>query len=169
MVPVSVHGKSDRPGRNQLSGMFCRLETHISDPAERIRAIARGSAIAKEHSSAIAPTLLQDWTELTARVLFGLVMRLVANSPRTQSPVYNVLISNVQGPQTNLYFLGAEVAAMYPLGPIFHGSGLNITVMSLGGKLGIGIISCPDLVPDPWELADGFPLALDELLALDSG
>jgi diacylglycerol O-acyltransferase / wax synthase len=169
MVPVSVHEKSDRPGRNQLSGMFCRLQTHIDEPAERLAAIARASAIAKEHSSAIAPTLLQDWTEVTARALFGLVMRLVATGPRTQSPVYNLIISNVPGPQASLYFLGAEVLAMYPLGPIFHGSGLNITVMSLNGKLDIGIISCPDLVGDLWELADDFSDALDELLTYVDG
>jgi diacylglycerol O-acyltransferase / wax synthase len=165
MVPVSVHERSDRPGRNQLSGMFCRLETHIADPVERLRAIAHASAIAREHSSAIAPTLLQDWTEVTARAVFGLVMRLVATTPRAQSPVCNLLVSNVPGPQTAFYFLGAEVVAMYPLGPIFHGSGLNITVMSLNNNLDIGIISCPDLLPDLWELADGFSTALDELLA----
>ena len=81
-----------------------------------------------------------------------------------QSPVHNLIISNVPGPQTTLYFLGCEVKASYPLGPVFHGSGLNITVMSLSGKLGVGIISCPDLLPDLWELADDFPIALDELL-----
>ena len=41
MVPVSVHDKSDRPGRNQVSGMFCRLETHIDHAGERLKAIAR--------------------------------------------------------------------------------------------------------------------------------
>ena len=45
---------------------------------------------------------------------------------------------------------------MYPLGPIFHGSGLNITVMSLNGKLDVGIVSCPELLPDLWDLADDF-------------
>jgi diacylglycerol O-acyltransferase / wax synthase len=164
MVPVSVRGRSDRPGHNQLSGMFCRLATHIDDPVERLNAIAHASAIAKEHNSAIGPTLLQDWTEVSPGAMFGLVMRLVAAGPRTNTPVYNVLISNVPGPQTSLYFLGAEVVAMYPLGPIFHGSGLNITVMSLNGKLDIGIISCTDLVPDLWGLADDFRVALDELL-----
>jgi hypothetical protein len=53
---------------------------------------------------------------------------------------------------------------MYPLGPIIAGAGLNITVMSLGGRLGVGIISCPDLVPDLWDLADAFPVALKELM-----
>ena len=47
------------------------------------------------------------------------------------------------------------------------GAGLNITVMSLDGKLGIGVISCPDLVPDVWDLADAFPAVLDELLQLE--
>ena len=164
MVPVSVHEKSDRPGRNQVSGMFCSLQTHIGDPAERLRAIAEANSIAKEHSSAIGPTLLQDWTQFAARPLFGAVMRLVAGTPLTGSPVYNLIISNVPGPQSTLYFLGSEVKAVYPLGPIFHGSGLNITVMSLNGRLDVGIISCPDLLPDLWELADDFPIALDELL-----
>jgi WS/DGAT/MGAT family acyltransferase len=164
MVPVSVHEKSDRPGRNQVSGMFCRLQTNIKDPAERLWAIARANSIAKDHSSAIGPTLLQDWTQFAARAPVGVVMQLIANTPLTEHPVHNLIVSNVPGPQITLYFLGARVEAMYPLGPIFHGSGLNITVMSLTGKLDVGIVSCPDLLPDLWELADGFSLALDELL-----
>jgi diacylglycerol O-acyltransferase / wax synthase len=164
MVPVSVHDRSDRPGHNQLSGMFCSLETHIGDPAERLRAIARADVAAKNHSSAISPTLLQDWAQLAARAVFGGVFRLVADSPLIGNPVHNLIVSNVPGPQTTLYFLGCEVDAMYPLGPLFHGCGLNITVMSLDGKLNVGVISCPDLVPDLWRLADDFDVALEELL-----
>ena len=167
MVPVSVHDKSDRPGHNQLSGMFCSLETHIRDPAERLRAIARADAAAKNHSSAISPTLLQDWAQLAARAVFGAVFRLLADSPLIGNPVHNLIVSNVPGPQATLYFLGCEVEAMYPLGPLFHGCGLNITVMSLDGKLNVGVISCPDLLPDLWRLADDFDVALQELLECD--
>jgi diacylglycerol O-acyltransferase / wax synthase len=165
MVPVSVHDKSDRPGHNQLSGMFCRLETQVGDAAQRLRAIARADAVAKNHSSVISPTLLQDWTQLAARAVFGTVLRLVAASPLIGNPVHNLIISNVPGPQATLYFLGCEVEAVYPLGPLFHGCGLNVTVMSLNGKLNVGIVSCPDLVPDLWRLADSFDVALEELLA----
>ncbi|MCG5432660.1 wax ester/triacylglycerol synthase family O-acyltransferase [Mycobacterium sp. MYCO198283] len=165
MVPVSVRDKSDRPGRNQVSGMFSRLETHIADPVERLRAIAEANSVAKEHSSAIGATLLQDWTQFAAPSVFGLAMRVYANTRLTEArPVHNLVLSNVPGPQESLYFLGARVAAMYPLGPIFHGSGLNITVMSLSGKLNVGLISCPELLPDLWALADEFPVALEELL-----
>ena len=164
MVPVSVHDRSDRPGHNQLSGMFCRLETHIGDPAQRLRAIARADAAAKNHSSAISPTLLQDWAQLAAGAVFGAVFRLVADSPLIGNPVHNLIVSNVAGPQAQLYFLGCEVEALYPLGPLFHGCGLNITAMSLNGKLNVGVISCPDVLPDLWRLVDDFDVALEELL-----
>jgi diacylglycerol O-acyltransferase len=165
MVPVSVRDKSDRPGRNQVSGMFSRLETHIADPAKRLRAIADANSIAKQHSSAIAATLLQDWSQFAAPAVFGLAMRLYSSARLSERrPVHNLVISNVPGPQIPLYYLGAQVKAMYPLGPIFHGSGLNITVMSLDGKLDVGIISCPELLGDLWDLADDFHVALEELL-----
>ncbi|MGZ4794240.1 MAG: WS/DGAT domain-containing protein, partial [Ilumatobacteraceae bacterium] len=79
-------------------------------------------------------------------------------------PVHNVIISNVAGPEMTLYGVGAEMKALYPFGPIFHGSGLNITVMSLSGKLNVGIISCPQLVDDLWGLADRFEPELHALL-----
>ncbi|OFJ51111.1 diacylglycerol O-acyltransferase [Mycolicibacterium grossiae] len=166
MVPVSVHDRSDRPGRNQVSGMFARLETNIADPVERIKAIADANSVAKQHSSAIGATLLQDWTQFAAPAVFGVAMRVYAASRLASAkPVHNLVLSNVPGPQIPLYFLGAEVKAMYPLGPIFHGSGLNVTVMSLRGTLDVGIISCPELLPDLWDMADDFQVELDALLA----
>jgi WS/DGAT/MGAT family acyltransferase len=166
MVPVSVHDKSDRPGRNQVSGMFSRLETQIVDPVRRLEAIAAANSVAKEHSSAIGATLLQDWSQFSAPAVFGIAMRLYAKTRLTSSrPVHNLVISNVPGPQVPLYFLGCSIDAMYPLGPIFHGSGLNITVMSLNGKLNVGIIACPELVPDLWDMADDFAVGIEELLA----
>lgn len=165
MVPVSVHDRSDRPGRNQVSGMFSRLETQIANPAERLKAIAEANSVAKQHSSAIGATLLQDWTQFAAPAVFGAAMRVYAASRLSGArPVHNLVISNVPGPQVPLYYVGCEVKAMYPLGPIFHGSALNITVMSLNGKLDVGIVSCPELLPDLWDMADDFSAALDELL-----
>jgi diacylglycerol O-acyltransferase / wax synthase len=165
MVPVSVHDRSDRPGRNQVSGMFSTLQTGIEDPAERLTAIAAANDVAKEHSSAIGATLLQDWSQFAGPAVFGVAMRVYARSRLTESrPVHNLVVSNVPGPQIPLYFLGAEVQGMYPLGPIFHGAALNITVMSLNGRLNVGLISCPELIPDLWDMADGFADGMGELL-----
>lgn len=166
-VPVSVHGKSDRPGRNQVSAMFSSLHTQITDPVERLEAIARANSVAKDHSSAIGASLLQDWSQFAAPAVFGIAMRIYSRTRFTASmPVHNLVVSNVPGPQVPLYMLGCEVKSMYPLGPIFHGSGLNITAMSLQGKLDIGLVACPDLLPDLWQMADEFSVGMEELLAL---
>ena len=165
VVPASAHDQSDRPGRNQLSGMFCNLHTDIADPAERLEAIAESSWNAKEHSSAIGPTLLADLTQMVTRGTFGLVLGLMRRTPLTHTAIHNVVISNVAGPDSTLYAFGGEMKALYPLGPIFHGSGLNITVMSLSGKLNVGLISCRQMADDLWDLADRFELELAELLA----
>ena len=145
--------------------MLASLQTQLSDPVERLKAIAEVNSVAKQHSSAIGASLLQDWSQFAAPAVFGIAMRLYARTRLTKSmPVYNLVVSNVPGPQVPLYMLGCQVKAMYPLGPIFHGSGLNITVMSLNGKLDVGLIACPELVPDLWELADDFAVGMEELL-----
>ncbi|OBB65898.1 wax ester/triacylglycerol synthase family O-acyltransferase [Mycobacterium sp. 852014-50255_SCH5639931] len=163
-VPVSVRGKSDRPGRNQTTWMLCRLETHIDDPAERLSSIAQSNAAAKDHAAAMGSSLLQDWTQVAGQTMFGAAMKLLPRIPLPDKPPHNLVLSNVPGPQEQLYFMGCRVDAMYPLGPIIAGAGLNVTVMSLHGRLGVGLISCPDLVADLWDLADAFPAALKELL-----
>ena len=164
-VPSSVHDESDRPGRNQLSGMFCNLHTDIADPLERLRTIGQSNVRAKEHSTSLGPTLLLDLAQSLSRNMFGWVLGLLSRTSLGTTAITNVVISNVAGPPMTLYSGGAEITALYPLGPVFPGAGLNITVMSMDGKLNIGIISCPQLVDDLWDLADRFEVELKELLS----
>jgi diacylglycerol O-acyltransferase / wax synthase len=128
--------------------------------------IAAGNSAAKEHTAALGPTLLHDWTQFGGPTMFGAAMRLLPRIPINRS-AYNLILSNVPGPRDQPYFLGCRVDTMYPLGPIIGDAGLNITVMSLNGELGIGLIGCPDLLPDLWGMADAFPDALKELLECD--
>lgn len=164
VVPSSVRDLSDRPGRNQLSGMFCNMHTDIEDPLARLRAIAASNSHAKDHSSSLGPTFLVDAAEMISRGAFGWLVNVLSRTPLTRTAIHNLVFSNVPGPPTKLYICGAEVEALYPLGPIFHGSGLNITVMSQGDKMNVGIISCPQLVDDLWDLAERFETELAELL-----
>lgn len=167
MVPVSVHNKSDRPGTNKVSGMFAELRTDIEDPAQRLKAIAEANAVSKEHNEALGASLLQDWAQFAGPAMFGAAMRIYATLKLAERHpvIHNLVVSNVPGPPAPLYFLGARITGLFPLGPVFHGAGLNITVMSREGQLDVGLISCPDLVPDVWSLAETFPDALDELVA----
>ena len=74
------------------------------------------------------------------------------------------MISNVPGPPMPIYFMGARITGFFPFGPVFHGAGLNITVLSNDGHVDVGLIACRELAPDLWRLAEDIPPALTELL-----
>jgi diacylglycerol O-acyltransferase len=168
MVPVSVRPDDQRESMgNQVSSMFTSLATDVADPVARLLAIHEGMKGAKEQHKAIGADTLTNWAEFAAPAVFGSAMRLYARLGLADRhrPVFNVTISNVPGPPFPLYSAGAQLEANFPLGPIFDGAALNITVMGYRDSLDVGILTCPDVVDDVWLLSDGLQAALDELLA----
>ena len=166
MVPMSVHAAESRPGTNRVSGMFMSLSTDIDDPVQRLEAIRDANTVAKDHTNALDANLLTDWAQFAAPSVFGSAVRMYSRLRLSEHHpvVHNLVISNVPGPNIPLYFLGAKVTKMLPMGPVFHGAGLNCTVMSMDGKLHFGFIACKDLVPDPWPLADAVGEAMEEFV-----
>lgn len=166
MVPVSVHGTSDAPGTNKVSGMFASLASDIVDPVARLDAIAQQNRVAKEHHQALSASLLQDWAQFAAPNTFALAVRVYSKLRLAERHpvVHNLVISNVPGPPMPIYFMGARIVGFHPFGPVFHGAGLNITVLSNDGHLDVGLIACRELAPNLWDLADDLPIALAELV-----
>lgn len=162
--PVSMHGGDSPTGVNQVSAMFASLATDIDDPVERVREINKVSRAAKEEHSAIGATFLQNWAEFSGPNL-GYAFRLYSRMKLAErhAPIHNLVISNVPGPPFPLYFGGAKLVALSPLGPIFEGAGLNITVLSYLDSIGFGLHACPDVIPDVWEMAALIPDAFEEL------
>jgi diacylglycerol O-acyltransferase / wax synthase len=161
LIPMSIFDEKSA-SRNQFAPIWSSLHTHVTDPADRLKAIAASSSVAKEHSSAIGSTLLIDVSQF-APSLPPAIMRLYARvGLSSRRPVYNVSLSNVVGVQGEI--LGARIIANYPFGPVMNGAGLNVTAASLDGNIDFGLISCPELMPDLWDLAEGFPVALKELM-----
>jgi hypothetical protein len=78
-------------------------------------------------------------------------------------PAFNVVISNVPGPDRPLYFRGARLDALYPLSIPFHGLGLNITINGYADTLNFGFIGCRDVLPRMQRLAVYSGEALEEL------
>ncbi len=171
LVPVSVRGADESDlvvtGTNKVTGMFTRLPTTVADPVERIRVAGIYSKQAKAHHQEVDPNLLRAFAEFAPGNTLGALMRIYADRHLSglHPPVFNTVISNVAGPAFDMYFLGAKVEGVYPLAPIFHGLGLNITVFSVADKLNVGLLTCADLTPDIWDLCDAFTRQVAELTA----
>jgi WS/DGAT/MGAT family acyltransferase len=166
MVPVSVRTEEQQGTLgNQVSNMLCSLATEIDDPIKRVQAIHEGTQQAKGQLNAIGADTLTNWAEFAAPALAGRAARLYSRTRMADRhrPLFNVTISNIPGPPFPLYSNGARMVANYPMGPIFDGGGLNITVMSYLDQLDFGLVACADLIPDVWSIADGLGAALDDL------
>jgi diacylglycerol O-acyltransferase / wax synthase len=175
-VPVSTRaGEAENTGgnfgANLISAMFVSLATDVEDPVERLLTIRERTKDAKEEYQAVGADSLTDWTEFSGPRLFGLAVRLYSRMGLSarMAPVANVIVSNVPGPPIPLYFGGGRLVALYPMGPVFDGMGLNITVLSHVDTVGFGFVACRELVPDLWEIADGVVAELDALLKRASG
>ena len=166
MCPVSTHGAGGS-GTNQVSSMAVRLPVHIEDPVDQLLEIYEDTKVAKEMQGAIGADMLSDITQFAPPVLFNQAMRLYTRSGLADrhAPVQNGVISNVPGPPIPMWVAGAPVIAVYPLGPLIEGAGLNITVISNMGRMDIGIVADRKLAPDIGHLADAWEEAVTELRA----
>src|SRR5690348_16058863 len=79
---------------------------------------------------------------------------------------FNLVVTNVPGPQFPLYLLGHRLEAMYPVVPLAAGQALGIAILSYAGRLGFGLMSDRDALEDLAALADDLRAAVDELGAL---
>ena len=157
MVPVSVRTEEQRGTfGNRISVMFVTLPTDEPDPVRRFHLMRDEMKVAKEQHHAIPADLLQDFAQFTPPSVLGMASRLATRVKIANrlNPPFNVIISNVPGPQFPLYSAGALLRGIYPLSAITDGVGLNMTLMSYNGHLDFGLLACREMIPDIDALVD---------------
>jgi hypothetical protein len=167
-----VHGKVDDTHNNtQVSLLFANLGSDIEDPVERLQSVAVANQAAKALQDSIGDDILLQWLDHAWLRGIGLGAKLYSRLHLADHHpvIFSLILSNVAGPRDPLYLAGGRLVGLYPLGPIMDGLGLNITVLSEEDRLGFGVVSCPELVPDVWRLAATFPEAVAELRSAADG
>lgn len=165
-IPVSEHGADDDGTmRNRVSAMFIGLPVHLEDAVLLLRSVHDQSVGAKRLYESFGPEMLAEWIDLAPPGLFASAANLYSRWKLADRvpPAHSVVISNVPGPPVPLYSGTSRLIAAYPLGPILEGAAVNISVMSYDGSVDIGLITCPEAVPEPSEIARGFERAIEEL------
>ena len=166
MVPVSTRQKSQQGTLgNQVSAMLIQLATDVSDPIERLGVIHEHCQGGKKYQNAVGAQTLADFAEFIPFGLAGQASRLYSrfHIAEHHNPLFNVVITNVPGPQMDLYIAGHRLLATMGMAPIIDGMGLIITVLSYHGVLSISPTSCPKLMPDIDKFARYLREAANEL------
>jgi WS/DGAT/MGAT family acyltransferase len=162
-VPISTRPDDDPELGNKVANMMVSWATDLEDPAERVRQIHKNTQKSKEMTEAMRAREIQAMGDTAPPAILNLAIRMLSSTLATLPTGINAIVSNVPGPPVPLYTAGARIETMYPISIIQPGMGLNFTVMSYIDRVDFGITVDPDLVPDPWYIAEGIPLAIEAL------
>jgi WS/DGAT/MGAT family acyltransferase len=160
MVPVNIRPRGDAGGGNAVGAILASLATDIADPAVRLRTITAGTRSAKEQLQGMSKAAILQYSAL---ITAPFMVQLIPGAMGRVRPTFNVVISNVPGPEEPLYFRGARLEATYPMSIPVHGLALNITCNSYAGTLNFGFIGCRDTLPHLQRLAVFCGEAMTEL------
>jgi WS/DGAT/MGAT family acyltransferase len=162
MVPVSVRQASESLALgNRVSLLFVELPVAELDPLLHYRKTVAATEELKGGDQAAGTETLIEVAGAAPPLIHSVVARL-AFTPR----LFNITITNVPGPQTTLYSLGAPLRRIVPLVPIFSGHALGVAAVSYDGLLTFGLNADRATVPDLDVLRDGIEEALAELRRL---
>jgi WS/DGAT/MGAT family acyltransferase len=166
MCPISVRTEEEKGmAGNKVSAMFTSLATDVADAGERLVAVREATHASKELTNAIDARTLSEYSQFVPGALAGLGARLSSDlslANRTNPP-YNVVVSNVPGPQKPLYFTGAQMETQFGFGMVHNGMGLMHGVMSYCGDMMLCITSDRDMMPDPAFYTDCLKQSFQEL------
>ena len=159
LVPVSVREKNDFDSPLAISYIVADLGTRHEDAVDRLEAIVESTQAGKAMLSELSAREASLYATLIQTPLFIASLIGVAD----WFPPVSTVISNVPGPQEQLYWNGAPLLGTYPVSAVFHGFALNITFVSYNGNLDFGIIACRRSVPRVQRLIDYLEQSLAEL------
>lgn len=159
MVPVSVRADSDRGALgNQVAAMWAPLPVGVESPAECLQQIATAMENLKQSGQAVGAQVLTNLAGFAPPTILSQAARLQA-----RQRFFNLVVTNVPGPQFPLYVLGRRLRVLYPVVPLARRQALGIAVMSYDGHLGFGLLGDFDALPELESITGDLKWAIDRL------
>jgi diacylglycerol O-acyltransferase / wax synthase len=159
MVPVSVRADSDRGALgNQVAAMWAPLPVGVQNPAECLQQITRSMEDLKASGQAVGAQVLTNLAGFAPPTILSQAARLQA-----RQRFFNLVVTNVPGPQFPLYVLGRRLRVLFPVVPLAQRQALGIAVMSYDGHLGFGLLGDFDALPGLEAIAADLKWAIGSL------
>ena len=165
LVPVSVRGK-DQHGDlgNRIVVMRGPLPVYVEDPVARLRVVRQAMDGLKDSKQAVGAEVITGLESFAPPTILAQASRL-----QFSTRLFNLLVTNVPGPQFPLYVLGRELQDLFPVAFLPENQALAVAVMSYNGRMDFGLLGDYDAMPDIEELGDALRESLAELVEAAGG
>ncbi|HEX2568194.1 MAG TPA: wax ester/triacylglycerol synthase family O-acyltransferase [Polyangia bacterium] len=162
MVPVSVRPPEGRGTfGNQVTAVFCPLPVAETDPRRRLERVRAAMQDLKQSQQALGALAISKLGDFAPPTLLAQAARLQAHTR-----FFNLVVTNVPGPQTPLYLLGRRMLGCYPAVPLAANQTVVIGLLSYDGTVGVGLMGDADATRDLPRLGEALASSLAELSAL---
>ena len=159
MVPVSVRAEGERGALgNRVAAMMAVLPVPEDDPHARLETISEAMKEVKRSGQAVGAQVLTELSGFAPPTIMSQASRLIS-----AQRFFNLVVTNVPGPQHPLYLMGREMIDIFPMVPLAKGQALGVAIMSYNGRMNFGLVGDYDAMADLDELADDFQASLAEL------
>ncbi|HET6546988.1 MAG TPA: wax ester/triacylglycerol synthase family O-acyltransferase, partial [Solirubrobacter sp.] len=160
LVPVSVRGSDERGSLgNRIVVMRGPLPVYVEDPIARLRVVRQAMDGLKDSKQAVGAEVITGLEALAPPTILAQASRL-----QFSTRLFNLLVTNVPGPQFPLYVLGRELQDLFPVAFLPDNQALAVAVMSYNGRMDFGLLGDYDALTDIEELGDALRSALAELV-----
>ncbi len=161
LVPVSIRGEDERGNLgNRIALMRGPLPVYVEDPVRRLRTISEEMAGLKRSKQALGAEVISRFNDFAPPTLLAQASRI-----NFSTRLFNMIVTNVPGPQLPLYVLGRELQDVFPIAFLPENHALAVAIMSYNGKVGFGLLADYDSMEDIDVVADGIAESLSELEA----
>jgi WS/DGAT/MGAT family acyltransferase len=161
LVPVSIRSQAERGELgNRIAAMRGPLPVYIADPVARLRFVKQAMDGLKESKQALGAEVIASVNNFAPPTILAQASRI-----NFSTRLFNVIVTNVPGPQFPLYVLGRELQDLFPIAFLPENHALAIAIMSYNGRMDFGLLADYDALPDLDVILDGLVESRDELLA----
>jgi diacylglycerol O-acyltransferase / wax synthase len=159
LVPVSIRSEDERGDLgNRIALMRGPLPVYVEDPVRRLRTISDAMADLKRSKQALGAEVISRFNDFAPPTLLAQASRI-----NFSTRLFNMIVTNVPGPQIPLYVLGRELEEVFPVAFLPENHALAVAIMSYNGKVGFGLLADYDSMEDIEEIGDGINDSLAEL------
>jgi diacylglycerol O-acyltransferase len=161
LVPVSIRGRDEHHELgNRIAAMRGPLPVYVEDPVARLQVVRHAMDGLKDSKQALGAEVLAGMQALAPPTIFAQASRL-----NFSTRLFNLLVTNVPGPQFPLYILGRRLQDLFPVAFLPSKHALAVAIMSYDGGMDFGLLGDYDAMPDLERLGEMVSESLDELVA----